>query len=64
MNDRALRNVIVGLGGPGQGVPRETGFDITAASEVMALLCLARDETTCALASSGCSSHSPRTARR
>ena len=44
MNDRALRNVIVGLGGPGQGVPRETGFDITAASEVMALLCLARDE--------------------
>jgi len=44
MNDRALRNVIVGLGGPGQGVPRETGFDITAASEVMAMLCLARDE--------------------
>ena len=43
MNDRALRNVIVGLGGPGQGVPRETGFDITAASEVMAVLCLARD---------------------
>jgi formate--tetrahydrofolate ligase len=44
MNDRALRNVIVGLGGPGQGVPRETGFDITAASEIMAVLCLARDE--------------------
>jgi formate--tetrahydrofolate ligase len=44
MNDRALRNVIVGLGGPAQGVPRETGFDITAASEVMAVLCLARDE--------------------
>ncbi len=44
MNDRALRNVIVGLGGPKQGVPRETGFDITAASEVMAVLCLARDE--------------------
>jgi formate--tetrahydrofolate ligase len=43
MNDRALRNVIVGLGGPGQGVPRETGFDITASSEVMAVLCLARD---------------------
>jgi formate--tetrahydrofolate ligase len=41
MNDRALRNVIVGLGGTGQGVPRETGFDITAASEVMAMLCLA-----------------------
>jgi formate--tetrahydrofolate ligase len=41
MNDRALRRVIVGLGGPMQGVPRETGFDITAASEVMAVLCLA-----------------------
>jgi len=41
MNDRALRNIIVGLGGPQQGVPRETGFDITAASEVMAMLCLA-----------------------
>jgi formate--tetrahydrofolate ligase len=44
MNDRALRNVIVGLGGSKQGVPRETGFDITAASEVMAILCLAEDE--------------------
>ncbi|MBI3786069.1 MAG: formate--tetrahydrofolate ligase [Deltaproteobacteria bacterium] len=43
MNDRALRNVIVGLGGPQQGVPRETGFDITAASEIMAILCLAND---------------------
>ena len=41
MNDRSLRNVIVGLGGVMQGVPRETGFDITAASEVMAMLCLA-----------------------
>ncbi len=41
LNDRALRNVIVGLGGVMQGVPRETGFDITAASEVMAILCLA-----------------------
>ena len=41
MNDRALRNIIVGLGGAQQGVPRETGFDITAASEVMAMLCLA-----------------------
>jgi len=41
MNDRALRNTIVGLGGASQGVPRETGFDITAASEVMAMLCLA-----------------------
>jgi formate--tetrahydrofolate ligase len=44
LNDRALRNVIVGLGGHRQGVPRETGFDITAASEVMAILCLANDE--------------------
>jgi len=43
MNDRALRNVIVGLGGPQQGIPRETGFDITAASEVMAMFCLAED---------------------
>ncbi len=43
MNDRALRNVIVGLGGTLQGFPRETGFDITAASEVMAMLCLASD---------------------
>jgi formate--tetrahydrofolate ligase len=44
LNDRALRNTIVGLGGSKQGVPRETGFDITAASEVMAILCLAEDE--------------------
>jgi formate--tetrahydrofolate ligase len=44
LNDRALRNVIVGLGGRRQGVPRETGFDITAASEVMAILCLAENE--------------------
>lgn len=41
MNDRALRNVMVGLGGRTGGVPRETGFDITAASEIMAILCLA-----------------------
>ncbi|WP_435017375.1 formate--tetrahydrofolate ligase [Tundrisphaera sp. TA3] len=41
MNDRALRRIVIGLGGPSQGVPRETGFDITAASEVMAILCLA-----------------------
>ncbi|QDV36741.1 formate--tetrahydrofolate ligase [Tautonia plasticadhaerens] len=41
MNDRSLRRIVVGLGGPGQGVPREAGFDITAASEVMAILCLA-----------------------
>jgi formate--tetrahydrofolate ligase len=43
MNDRALRDIVVGLGGPTEGVPRETGFDITAASEVMAILCLASD---------------------
>ncbi|MFD1707209.1 formate--tetrahydrofolate ligase [Siminovitchia sediminis] len=43
LNDRALRQVIVGLGGPGQGVPREDGFDITVASEIMAVLCLATD---------------------
>ena len=41
MNDRALRDIVVGLGGRTEGVPRETGFDITAASEVMAILCLA-----------------------
>jgi formate--tetrahydrofolate ligase len=41
LNDRALRNVVVGLGAPADGVARETGFDITAASEVMAMLCLA-----------------------
>jgi len=43
MNDRALRKTIVGLGGRAYGVPRETGFDITAASELMAILCLAED---------------------
>lgn len=43
LNDRALRKVIVGLGGPMQGVPREDGFDITVASEIMAVLCLASD---------------------
>lgn len=43
LNDRALREVIIGLGGPGQGVPREDGFDITVASEIMAVLCLATD---------------------
>lgn len=41
MNDRALRNIVAGLGGTASGVPRETGFDITAASEIMAILCLA-----------------------
>jgi len=44
LNDRALRNVVVGLGGPAHGVPRESGFDITPASEIMAALCLADDE--------------------
>ncbi len=43
INDRALRHVVIGLGGRLQGVPRETGFDITPASEVMAALCLAED---------------------
>ncbi len=43
MNDRSLRHIIVGLGGTTSGIPRETGFDITAASEVMAILCLAED---------------------
>ncbi len=41
MNDRALRSIVIGLGGTGNGVPREDGFNITAASEVMAILCLA-----------------------
>ncbi len=41
MNDRALRNIVIGLGGRTQGVPRESGFDITAASEVMAIMALA-----------------------
>ena len=44
MNDRSLRHIVGGLGGPLQGIPRETGFDITAASEVMAILCLAENE--------------------
>jgi formate--tetrahydrofolate ligase len=43
MNDRALRAVVTGLGGPANGVPAERGFDITVASEVMAALCLASD---------------------
>jgi len=44
LGDRALRHVIVGLGGRSHGVPRETGFDITAASEVMAILCMATSD--------------------
>lgn len=43
MNDRSLRNIVIGLGGTANGVPRETGFDITAASEIMAILCLSND---------------------
>lgn len=43
MNERALRDIVIGLGGPAQGVVRESGFDITAASEVMAALCLSKD---------------------
>ena len=43
MNDRALRDIVVGMGGTGNGIPRETGFDITAASEIMAILCLSNN---------------------
>ena len=43
MNDRALRDIAIGLGGRANGYPRETGFDITAASEVMAIMAVARD---------------------
>ncbi len=43
MNDRSLRKIIIGLGGIGQGIPRESGFDITAASEIMAILCLSNN---------------------
>ena len=43
LSDRALRNIVIGLGGPAHGVPREDGFDITVASEIMAILCLADD---------------------
>jgi formate--tetrahydrofolate ligase len=43
MNDRSLRNIVIGLGGKANGVPREDGFDITVASEIMAVLCLSQD---------------------
>lgn len=43
MNDRSLRNIVIGLGGTANGIPREDGFDITPASEVMAILCMATD---------------------
>lgn len=45
VNDRSLRTIIIGLGGTGSGIPRETGFDITAASEIMAILCLSNNLT-------------------
>lgn len=45
MNDRQLRNIVCGLGGPKAGMPREDGFDITVASEVMAIFCLATSIT-------------------
>ena len=44
MNDRCLRDIIIGLGGTANGVPRQSGFNITAASEVMAILCMAKDQ--------------------
>ncbi len=44
MNDRSLRDIVIGLGGTANGIPRETGFNITAASEVMAILCMATDK--------------------
>ena len=43
MNDRALRNITCGLGGRTDGIPRQDGFDITVASEIMAIFCLATD---------------------
>ena len=43
MNDRQLRNIVCGLGNRSDGIPREDGFDITVASEVMAILCLSKD---------------------
>jgi formate--tetrahydrofolate ligase len=45
MNERSLRDIVIGLGGTSEGIPRQSGFDITAASEVMATLCLSRDLT-------------------
>src|SRR6185295_9267379 len=45
MNDRALREIVASLGGVANGFPHETGFDITVASEIMAILCLANDRT-------------------
>ena len=45
MNDRQLRNIVCGIGGRVNGIPREDGYDITVASEIMAILCLAKDIT-------------------
>ena len=64
ISDRALRRVIVGLGGKENGVPRETEFVITVASEVMAVLALAPTSTTCARGSAGSSWRPAGTARR
>ena len=64
MNDRALRDMVIGLGGRVNGYPRETGFDITAASEVMALLAVARDLATCARGSARSRSATPAPASR
>jgi formate--tetrahydrofolate ligase len=43
MNDRSLRDITIGLGGTGNGIPRQDGFNITPASEVMAILCMAKN---------------------
>ena len=43
MNDRSLRQMVIALGGKNGGMPRESGFNITAASEVMAILCMSKD---------------------
>jgi formate--tetrahydrofolate ligase len=56
VNDRALRNIVIGLGGKADGVVRQTGFDITAASEVMAILALSTSLATCGHGSDGSSS--------
>jgi formyltetrahydrofolate synthetase len=47
MNERSLRDIVIGLGGTTEGVPRQSGFEITAASEVMATLCMARHKNHC-----------------
>ncbi|SKB78820.1 Formate--tetrahydrofolate ligase [Salegentibacter salinarum] len=43
VNDRSLRNIVIGLGGTVSGIPRESGFDVTAASEIMSIMCLAEN---------------------